>query len=125
MRSPFWRSARPRFASRGRILAIATRMADRIVAANPDVSRVLLFGSHARGGFGAHSDIDLLVVLATSRVPVAERIAVLLPLCTDYPTDVFPLTEVELADRLRAGDPFWTRAIAEALPLAERPGKVA
>jgi hypothetical protein len=93
-------------------------MAARIAAEHPDVRRVLLFGSHARGDYGTRSDIDLLVVLGSSALPVAERIAALLPFCSEYPTDVFPLTEAELAERLRTGDPFWTAAMADAVDLA-------
>jgi predicted nucleotidyltransferase len=90
-------------------------MAARIRAAHPEVSRVLLFGSTARGDFGARSDIDLLVVLKHSDLDVRDRIGAMLPHCTEYPTDVFPLTETELDERLRGGDPFWTRAVAESI----------
>jgi uncharacterized protein len=34
----------------------------RIGAAAPEGSRVILFGSHARGDAGAHSDLDILVI---------------------------------------------------------------
>jgi predicted nucleotidyltransferase len=97
------------------MLALARTMAGRIVAAQPEVSRVLLFGSWARGDCGARSDLDLLVVLKSSSVPVRERIGEILRECGAYPTDVFPLTEAELEGRLRAGDPFWTRAVREAI----------
>lgn len=115
MQSPFSRSARPRFVSRPQILALASTMAAGIRAAQPEVSRVLLFGSFARGDFGARSDIDLLVVLKASDRAIEDRVAGFLEHCTAYPTDVFPLTEAELDERLRAGDPFWTRAIREAI----------
>ncbi len=34
----------------------------RIGAAAPEGSRVILFGSHARGEAGPHSDLDILVI---------------------------------------------------------------
>jgi predicted nucleotidyltransferase len=34
----------------------------RIGAAAPEGSRVILFGSHARGDAGPHSDLDILVI---------------------------------------------------------------
>ena len=115
MHSPFFRSARPRFVSRHRMLALARTMAARIRARHPEVSRVVLFGSYARGDFTARSDMDLLVVLKSSDVPVKDRIGEFLQECTAYPTDVFPLTEEELAKRLWEGDPFWTRAVREGV----------
>lgn len=90
-------------------------MAARLAARDPEVRRVLLFGSFARGDFTPRSDIDLLVVLASSDLPVPDRIARALGACGSYPTDVFPLTEEELRQRLAAGDPFWTRAMAEGI----------
>ena len=117
MHSPFFRSAAPRFVNRGEILALAQTMAARIAKRHPEVHRVLLFGSYARGDFSARSDMDLLVVLRSSDRPLKERIAEFLDDCADYPTDVFPLTDAELQERLHDGDPFWTRAVTEAIDL--------
>lgn len=90
---------------------MAARMAER----HPEVRRVLLFGSFARGDFGARSDMDLLVILKSSSMPVRDRIAEFLKDCTAYPTDIFPLTEEELHERLQEQDPFWTRAMKEGI----------
>jgi predicted nucleotidyltransferase len=90
-------------------------MAARIRARHPEVTRVLVFGSWARGDFSAHSDLDLLILLKSSSLPVRDRIGTFLTDCAAYPTDVFPLTEDELQERLREGDPFWTRVIREAI----------
>lgn len=91
--------------------ATAARMAER----HPEISRVVLFGSFSREDFTARSDMDLLVILKSSNMPIRERIAEFLKDCADYPTDVFPLTEDELRARLRDLDPFWTRAINEGI----------
>ena len=115
MQSPFFRSARPRFASRSQMLQRARAMAERIRTTHPDVIRVLLFGSYARGDFTTHSDLDLLIVLKSSDLPMRERIGTFLEACSAYPTDVFPVTEQELADRLHEGDPFWTQAVREGV----------
>ena len=88
-----------------------------MTARHPEVSRVVLFGSFARGDFTSYSDIDLLVILKCSDIPVRERIAEFLRDCAAYPTDVFPLTEDELNTHLQAGDSFWTRAIKEGVTL--------
>ena len=101
-------------------MALAKTMADGIAARRPDVTRVLLFGSYARADFGARSDLDLLIVLRESHRPLKDRIDDFLVDCTAYPTDVFPLTERELRDRVNEGDPFWTRALKEGVVLFDR-----
>ena len=104
------------------MLAMARTMAAQIAATHPDVTRVLLFGSCARGDFSAQSDLDLLILLRSSSVPVGDRVAEFLNDCTAYPTDVFPLTEAELQEQLREGDPFWTQAVKEAVDCAPSRG---
>jgi predicted nucleotidyltransferase len=96
------------------------------VLSHPEVLRILLFGSFARGDFSARSDMDLLVISKSSKLPPRERISEFLKECMDYPTDVFPFTEEELDQRLRDGDPFWVQAIREALQCyrAPEPGNV-
>jgi predicted nucleotidyltransferase len=96
-------------------------MAARIAARHPEVSRVLLFGSFARGDFSARSDMDLLVILKSSSLPVRDRIGEFLQDCIAYPTDIFPLTEDELNQRLRELDPFWTRAMKEGIDCLAQP----
>ena len=97
------------------MLALARTMAARIAARDAEVTRVLLFGSWARGDFSARSDLDLLVLLRSSSLPIRDRIGEFLKDCAAYPTDVFPLTEHELQERLQEGDPFWTQAVKEAV----------
>lgn len=42
--------------------AVIAEAGRRILAAAPQGSRVILFGSHARGDAGKHSDLDFLVI---------------------------------------------------------------
>ncbi len=42
--------------------AVIQEAGQRILAAAPSGSRVILFGSHARGEAGKHSDLDFLVI---------------------------------------------------------------
>ena len=92
----------------------------RIAANHPEVSRIVLFGSFARGDFGVRSDMDLLVVLRSSDLSIRDRIAEFLTECSDYPTDVFPLTEAELELRLQEADPFWVQAVREGIECYRR-----
>ena len=120
MRNPFFPSAGPRFVSRSQVLALAKSMADQIADRRPDVTRVLLFGSYARGDFSARSDLDLLILLEESHLRLSDRIGDFLADCASFPTDVFPLTEDELRGRVNEGNPFWTRALEEAVVLFDR-----
>ena len=120
MQNPFLRSAEPKFASRRQILDLARTTAERIAADHPQVTRILLFGSFARGDFGTRSDMDLLILLKDSSLPIRDRIAQFLEYCSGYPADVFPLTETELEGRLRENDPFWVRAVSEAIECYRR-----
>lgn len=46
---------------------VSRRLQDRL----PDLQAVYLFGSYASGDFQSHSDLDIAVLLATKRDPVA------------------------------------------------------
>jgi predicted nucleotidyltransferase len=117
MRNPFLTSAGPRFVDREEILATAKQTASRIGAQYPNVSRILLFGSFARGDYGTRSDLDLLVILKASEKSIRRRIEDLLRFVPAYPTDIFPLTEAEIETRLTKGDPFLERALDEGILL--------
>lgn len=120
MQNPYLRSANRKFASQSELLSVAKRMAEQIAATHPEVSRVILFGSVARQDFGVRSDLDLLILLKSSQLPIRERIGEFLEECSSYPTDVFPLTEAELESYLQSGDSFWTQALREGIECYRR-----
>lgn len=71
--------------------------------------RVVLFGSHAEGTGDRHSDVDLLVVLASDEQPLDRRLRIRRLLAGDrqpVPFDLIVLTPRELDERLELGDPF-------------------
>jgi predicted nucleotidyltransferase len=49
-------------------------MADRQVAAYPDLEAVGVFGSYGRGDAGVGSDMNLLLILHSCDLPVWERL---------------------------------------------------
>jgi predicted nucleotidyltransferase len=103
------------------VLALARETAVRIAAAYPQVCRIIVFGSFARGDYGTRSDLDLLIILKESRKSTRELLAELLRFSPAYPTDFVPLTQCEVDSRLAEGDPFLRRAIGEGIVLHPAP----
>ena len=111
--------------SRGRQAASAEQLAeitDRIVRRFKPL-RVLLFGSHARGQAGPHSDIDLLVVLPHIEDKRKTRVSIRRALNDlDVAKDIVVTTPDEIA---RRGDLVGTvlrPALREGKTLYERRG---
>ena len=61
-----------------------------LVAKRPDVTRVVLFGSVARGDAVPGSDVDLLIVLTSADKPFLNRMAEFMPDRFPVGIDVFP-----------------------------------
>ncbi|MDR5695887.1 MAG: nucleotidyltransferase domain-containing protein [Armatimonadota bacterium] len=105
-----WHSVRVRFLDRERILARLREEVDRLKRAHPEVARVIVFGSFARGDAVPGSDLDVVLILTHSSVPFLERLGRYhLPAVEGVPVEVFPYTEEE-----------WERMVAEEHPWARR-----
>jgi predicted nucleotidyltransferase len=99
----------------------ATRKAVRALARRrPEVRRVVLFGSMARGEAVPGSDVDLLVVLSESQEKFLDRIPRYKPSGIPIGVDVFPYTEAELKRMVEEGNPFVRHALAEGVILFRR-----
>jgi len=76
--------------------------------------KIVLFGSHAYGEPGAGSDLDLLVVLRSTRHPFEQESSVDVLLADrPVPMDILVRTPDELAEYRRTADPFWLRILEE------------
>jgi predicted nucleotidyltransferase len=115
MQNPFWNSAGARFVNKDEIIDLARTTARRIADRHPEVVRILLFGSLARGDYGSRSDLDLLIILRESNQPAPERIGRFLDYAPVYPTDMLVYTEEEVRARISAGDAFLARALKESM----------
>jgi predicted nucleotidyltransferase len=99
----------------------ATRKAVRALARRrPEVRRVILFGSMARGDAVPGSDVDLLVVLSECDELFLDRIPRYKPSGIPVGVDVFPYTEAELKRMAEEGNAFVTHALAEGVTLFQR-----
>lgn len=97
--------------------------AERLVAEDPAVQAVVLFGSLARGDATAWSDADVLLVLRDG-VPLSfeERMDRYRPRGLGIPVEVFPYTASEVRRSLAEGWGMAVPAAREGLLLAERDG---
>lgn len=66
----------------------------------PEVRRIVLFGSFARGDGGPSSDVDLLIVISKSTLSFLDGIASYMPSHFPVGVGVFPYTEEELQQML-------------------------
>lgn len=80
---------------------------------HPEIEKVLIFGSFIKGQCVPGSDVDLLLILTESAVPLLERIPRYMPSAFPVSVDVFPYTKAEVAGMLREGNPFIKRALEE------------
>lgn len=99
--------------------ATITEAGRRLIGASPAGTRVILFGSHARGEAGKHSDLDFLVI-ETSVEDVVEETYRLR--CTLDDLDVFADIVLVTEDEATAwGDVYGSMihaALSEGRPLA-------
>jgi predicted nucleotidyltransferase len=97
------------------------RCARDLVSERPEVKRVLLFGSIARGEDGPRSDADIVVIVSRSRHKrIFDRTHIFSPYFSParIPVDVLAYTEAEV-ERMRADDnPFMRRVLSEGVELA-------
>lgn len=108
--------------NRDRVMRELTERARRLVAENPDVVEVRLFGSLARGEAGPGSDADLFAVLERSPLPFLERSAE----CARWFSgagigcDVFVYTLDEVREMRREGRALLEVVDREGILLAHR-----
>jgi predicted nucleotidyltransferase len=84
------------------VLTQARALAAKLRADHPEILRVLLFGSFAKGRGGPRSDLDLVVIVERTDLRPRDRAAFYTPL-SPRPVDLFVYTREEV-ERF-AGDP--------------------
>ncbi len=87
-----------------------------IGATQPNVRRIIWFGSRVNGIPSPGSDVDICLVLDRSEKPFRERAGDYLPLGFPVGMDLFPYTRGEF-ERLERDHPSWRRAIAAGVDL--------
>jgi predicted nucleotidyltransferase len=95
--------------------------AAKIIGETSKAEQVILFGSHARGDAGAHSDVDFLVI-AESELPRHKRCVELHKIFKPYPfpMDILVYTPDELEKSKRSDLSFVSTVLREGKTLYER-----
>lgn len=88
-----------------------------LVKNNPEIEKILLFGSFAKGESVPGSDIDLLIVLNASDKSFLNRMAKYMPDKFPVSVDVFPYTRKELEAMVKEGNFFLKQALKEGISL--------
>jgi predicted nucleotidyltransferase len=73
--------------------------ASRLFATHASIEEIVVFGSFETGTWAPGSDLDVLIVLASSDRPVHDRVPQFLPGAFPVGLDLFPFTREELAAR--------------------------
>lgn len=96
----------------------AAKTATRLLSAMPEVQRVSLFGSYARGRRDLFTDLDLLVIMETESGAVdrLRRLYSVLALPVDYDLVCYTPAEWERIQH----QPFWRHAREGEVVLYER-----
>jgi predicted nucleotidyltransferase len=82
-------------------------------------TRVLLFGSFARGEQGADSDVDLLIIMPFTGKPAAKSVEIRLKARPPFPVDLIVRTQQAVEARLAMGDSFIREALEQGMVLYE------
>ena len=112
-------SAKVFWLDRKRIRDRLREEAERLHQSHPEIERVILFGSLARGDAVPGSDADLLLVLRDSERPFRERAGAYRVAGVGVGVDVFAYTSRELAEMLDQGNAFVAQALREGVALWE------
>ncbi|MBI4288151.1 MAG: nucleotidyltransferase domain-containing protein [Chloroflexi bacterium] len=95
-------------------------MAKKMARQFPEIERILVFGSVARGQAVPGSDVDLLIVLKESSERPLDRIPRYIPSRFPVGVDVFPYTRQELDEMVGQNNFFVKRALKEGVELFRR-----
>lgn len=82
-----------------------------LLAREPGIQRIVLFGSLAKGTFTGSSDADLLIIVDRSDQPFLQRLPRFMTTAISVPVDVFVYTADEVARAVAEG----TGLVCEAL----------
>lgn len=76
------------------------------------ISRAFIFGSYAKGGFNAESDIDMCIVGSHTSLE-AKRVVLPLQKLLGREFNILDITEEELKKKIKISDPFFKKILGD------------
>jgi uncharacterized protein len=113
MREPSLPSVKVTFTNREEIFKALKHLIQEWTQKHPELERVILFGSFARGDYFPGSDVDVLLVLEKSDKSLLNRIAEFLPTHFPVDIDIFPYTKAEIQRLMNDPHSLVSQALAE------------
>jgi uncharacterized protein len=113
MRKPSSPSVKVTFTDREQILKALENLIQEWTQQHPELEKVILFGSFARGDYFPGSDLDVLLMLENSDQPLLNRIRQFLPTHFPVDIDVFPYTQAEIKRIMNDPHSLVVRALSE------------
>jgi len=110
------RSAGIVYVDRAQVLQEARDIAVALRRAHPEVLRVILYGSFAKGRGGPRSDLDVVLIVKHTPLPPRDRPAHYIPTST-RPIDLTVYTRAEVEALRAAPPPILRLALAEGIEL--------
>jgi predicted nucleotidyltransferase len=101
---------------RARVLDEARAIARALRERHPEIRRVALIGSFARGAGGPRSDLDLVLVVQSTPLAPRERLAHYAP-TSALPVDLVVYTEDEVERMRHAPPPILREALTRGIDL--------
>lgn len=102
------------------IMKAIAALAEELPERHPEIEKICLFGSFARNEAVPGSDVDILVVLASSDLPFRDRMGKYMPSSFPVGIDIFPYTRTEIETMLKAGNHFLKSATQDSILLFAR-----
>ena len=104
------------YLNREKVLAELEECAQNLKRQEPEVNRILLFGSLVHERYGPGSDADLLVMIDTTQGRIMDQIPRYLKYFShvSIPVDIIPMTVKEFKTRQENKDIFISRIVREA-----------
>ena len=113
-------SVRIRYLDKPAIMEAISQLVEELSQKHPEIEKIYLFGSFARGEAVPGSDVDILVVLTDSDLSFGDRMKGYMPSSFPAPLEIFPYTRSEMETMLGEGNHFLRSAQQDSILLFER-----
>ena len=120
MRSEYYGSVKVTYFDKAVVWKALRELAANLASDHPEIVKIAVFGSLARDEAVPGSDVDLLLILDKTDLPLPDRFNAYRPARFPVGVEIFAYTEDEARQMLEEENAFLKRALREAITLYER-----